>query len=75
MEIIYDGTPKNYIFECPECGCVFVADSSEVDGHKSVMGITYPWKWCPCCGQMDVSGNEVTDEELEDIKKGNMHNE
>lgn len=69
MYILKKGTPKTYVFECSECGCVFVANSSEVDGWSSVMGISYPTCFCKCCVKKVVSGTEVTQEEIEAIKK------
>lgn len=67
MTILKEGAPKTYIYECGECGCVFTGDSSEVDTWDSVMGITFPVMYCPCCHVWRVTGDAVTEEELKDI--------
>lgn len=69
MEILRPGKFKNYIFECPECGCVFVAKSREIEYYHTVALITSPYMHCPHCLTREVSGDEVTEEELEGIKK------
>ena len=69
MEILRRGTVKHYIFECTECGCVFVADSSEVDYYKTVALITLPYVHCPHCLVKEVSGDALNEEQLEEIKK------
>lgn len=69
MEILRTGKFKNYIFECSECGCVFTAVSSEVEYYHTVALITSPYMHCPHCLKKEVSGDEVSDEELEEIKK------
>lgn len=69
MEILERGTLKTYIFECPECGCIFVANSSEVEYYHTVALITLPYMHCPHCLVREVGGDEVTEEQLEDIKK------
>jgi hypothetical protein len=67
MTILKEGTPKTYIYECGECGCIFTGDSSEVDTWDSVMGISFPVMYCPCCHEKRVTGDVVTEEELKDI--------
>lgn len=67
MTILKEGTPKTYIYECSECGCVFTSDSSEIDTWDSVMGITFPVMYCPCCHVRRVTGDAVTEEQLKDI--------
>lgn len=69
MEILREGKLKTYIFECSECGCVFLADSSEVDYYHTVVLITSPYMHCPHCHVKEVSGDAVTEKELEEIKK------
>ena len=69
MEILREGKFKTYIFECPECGCVFVADSGEVEYYHTVALITSPYMHCPHCLAKEVSGDEVTEEELLEIKE------
>ena len=65
MEILKPGKLKNYLFTCGECGCMFTADSSEVLTYNTTMMITYPVMFCPWCKTKQVSGKEITDEELE----------
>lgn len=75
MTILKEGAPKTYIYECSECGCVFTGNSSEIDTGDSVMwdsvmGISYPVTYCPCCKVKRVSGDVVTEEQLKDIIEG-----
>lgn len=66
MTILKEGTPKTYIYECDECGCVFTGNSSEIIIWDHVMGIPYPVMYCPCCKVKRVSGDAVTEEQLFD---------
>lgn len=70
MTILKEGTPKTYIYECSECGCIFTGDSSEIDTWDSVMGISFPIMYCPCCNIKRVTGDAVTEEQLKDIIEG-----
>ena len=49
MKIIKHGTPKERFFECPECGCVFVAFLKEKlpFAHLANDGLVCK---CPDCG-------------------------
>lgn len=69
MTILKTGKIKTYIFECSECDCVFTANSEEVMEYRSVLGIDYPVMKCPWCKVKIVSGNEITDEDLENLIK------
>lgn len=61
MTILEEGKLKTYIYECSECGCIFTGDSSEIDTWDSVMGISYPVMYCPCCKVKRVTGDVVTE--------------
>lgn len=67
MTILKEGVVKTYIYECSECGCIFTGDSTEIDTWDSVMGVSYPVMYCPCCKVKRVSGDAVTEEQLKDI--------
>lgn len=60
MIILKKGNLKEYKFECPECGCVFLAKSSEIDRWYYLGDIgTRRGLKCPCCKD-DVYVSELT---------------
>lgn len=57
MKIIKEGNLKHPItFECPKCGCQFIAEDDEYTTHDPSLNPITPYdnKYakvnCPCCG-------------------------
>ena len=69
MEIIRKGKFKTYLFPCQECGCMFSANSSEVLEYTTILGDTFPVMLCPFCKVKRVLGDEITQQELDDLGK------
>lgn len=66
MKIIKEGNlNKPIVFECKECGCVFIANKKEYNAEHFMLNgklNSYVSMCCPCC-DFSVTGHEYKEEE------------
>lgn len=56
IRIIKEGKPVKFTKTCPDCGCEFEYDVSDLKTDYSICLTTYPGQYntyivCPCCGK------------------------
>ena len=56
IEIIKEGKTKKFTKICPNCGCEFEYEKSDVKANYNDFSTSYPNKYgtyviCPCCGK------------------------
>jgi len=67
IKIIKEGKVTKFIKTCPDCGCEFEYETSDLQTDYSIRLATYPYKYntyivCPCCGRHIHHGTKFADE-------------
>ena len=67
IRIIKEGKPVKFTKTCPDCGCEFEYDVSDLQTDYSTCLTTYPGQYntyivCPCCGRHIHHGTTRADD-------------
>lgn len=67
IRIIKEGKLQKFIKTCPDCGCEFEHDESDLQTDYRLCLTTYPGQYetyvvCPCCGKHIHHGTRFADE-------------
>lgn len=67
IRIIKEGKPVKFTKTCPDCGCEFEYDVSDLKTDYSICLTTYPGQYntyivCPCCGKHIHHGTKSADD-------------
>ena len=67
IKIIKEGKVTKFTKTCPDCGCEFEYEASDLQTDYSICLTTYPGQYntyivCPCCGKHIHHGTRFVDE-------------
>lgn len=73
IRIIKEGKKTKFTKTCPDCGCEFEYETSDLQTDYSLCLTTYPVQYntyiiCPCCGKHIHHGTTFADEPYKPLK-------